>query len=579
MLKQSKMKTKLVLFFGILLLITVFVQGLISYVELTKAHNASISAEQQKFDEIIRNSVETLISTLDVNHQRYLKEEITQEQEMAQAKKIVRDTRYNNGEGYFWADLKNGTCEIHMNPEYEGKQRFNEKDLEGNYFIQNLIKAGDQDGGGFTEFYFTKPNEDGSFKKRGFTEKYEPYGWYISTGNYYDDIEKTIDAYEKEKNLSLLILFLSAIVIGGIGIACMLIMAERISKHLKMVTQRLLLLSQGDLHTPVPEVHTGDELETLASATKQTIDSLGLTIHNIDTTMKEFSKGNYIVNSTEDYIGDLSEIYASIEDFSRQISSTLWQINQSSDEVAQGSEQVSSGAQALAQGASEQAGSIQELLSFVEDMTSQINETAENAEKAKQISLEASASTAQGQQQIENMITAMSEISEASIEIGKIIKNIDDIAFQTNILALNAAVEAARAGAAGKGFAVVADEVRNLASKSAESAKNTADLIERSQVAITNGSKIVSDTAQSLENIISDSEKSAEVIQYIADKTLEQKDSISHVNTSIEQVSDVVQVNSATAEESAAISEELSGQAQMLKALIRKFKYLESVNN
>ncbi|QHI72772.1 methyl-accepting chemotaxis protein [Aminipila terrae] len=577
MFKQSKLKTKLVVFIGFLLLITVFVQGLISYVELTKAHNASITAEQKKFDAIIQESVETLISTLNVNHQRYLKGEITHEQEMAEAKEIVRDARYNNGEGYFWADLADGTCEVHMNPAYEGKKRINEKDLAGNYYIQNLIKAGNQNGGGFTEFYFTKPNEDGSFKKRGFTEKYEPYGWYISTGNYYDDIEKTIRTYEKSKNQSLLLIILSSVLIGGLGVICMLIMAERISRHLKTVTDRLMLLGQGDLHSPVPEVKTGDELETLAVATRQTIDNLGVTIHNIDTSMKEFSKGNYVLDTTENYIGDLSEIYTSIRNFSVQISSTLSQINAASSEVAQGSEQVSSGAQSLAEGASEQAGSIQELLNYVEEMTSQINQTVENAEKAKRISVEASEATTLGQKQIEKMIAAMDEISKTSIEIGKIIKNIDDIAFQTNILALNAAVEAARAGAAGKGFAVVADEVRNLASKSADYAKNTADLIERSQVAIKSGSNIVSDTAESLENIISDSEKSAEVIQYIADKTIEQKDSITHVNSSIQQVSTVIQMNSATAEESAAISEELSGQAQMLKDLIGQFKYVETM--
>lgn len=577
MFKQSKLKTKLVVFIGFLLLITVFVQGLISYVELTKAHNASITAEQKKFDAIIQESVETLISTLDVNHQRYLKGEITHEQEMAEAKEIVRDTRYNNGEGYFWADLADGTCEVHMNPAYEGKKRINEKDLAGNYYIQNLIKAGNQNGGGFTEFYFTKPNEDGSFKKRGFTEKYEPYGWYISTGNYYDDIEKTIRTYEKSKNQSLLLIILSSVLIGGLGVVCMLIMAERISRHLKTVTDRLMLLGQGDLHSPVPEVKTGDELETLAVATRQTIDNLGVTIHNIDTSMKEFSKGNYVLDTTENYIGDLSEIYTSIRNFSVQISSTLSQINAASSEVAQGSEQVSSGAQSLAEGASEQAGSIQELLNYVEEMTSQINQTVENAKKAKHISVEASEATTLGQKQIEKMIAAMDEISKTSIEIGKIIKNIDDIAFQTNILALNAAVEAARAGAAGKGFAVVADEVRNLASKSADYAKNTADLIERSQVAIKSGSNIVSDTAEFLENIISDSEKSAEVIQYIADKTIEQKDSITHVNSSIQQVSTVIQMNSATAEESAAISEELSGQAQMLKDLIGQFKYVETM--
>ncbi|MPN13525.1 Methyl-accepting chemotaxis protein IV [bioreactor metagenome] len=170
------------------------------------------------------------------------------------------------------------------------------------------------------------------------------------------------------------------------------------------------------------------------------------------------------------------------------------------------------------------------------------------------------------------MTAAMDEISNTSNEIGKIIKNIDDIAFQTNILALNAAVEAARAGSAGKGFAVVADEVRNLAAKSAESAKSTAALIEKAINAIDNGTKIVVRTAESLDGVISASEKSAQAIQYIADESIEQEKAVVKVNAGVEEISAVVQTNSATAQESAATSEELSGQAQLLKNLISRFK-------
>ncbi|NCC88476.1 MAG: hypothetical protein EOM05_11555 [Clostridia bacterium] len=257
---------------------------------------------------------------------------------------------------------------------------------------------------------------------------------------------------------------------------------------------------------------------------------------------------------------------------SEMLNSTLYEFNVASDQVASGSNQVASGAQALSQGATEQASSIEELSATVNEITTQIKETAENAEKAKQISIDASVATNQSQQQMEKMIAAMNEISNTSNEIGKIIKNIDDIAFQTNILALNAAVEAARAGLAGKGFAVVAEEVRNLAGKSAESAKITATLIESSLNAINNGSKIVSDTAKSLEDVVIGSKNSSEVIQSIADASIEQSQSIAQVNIGIGQISDVVQTNSATAEESAAASEELSGQAQMLKELISKFK-------
>lgn len=573
MLKTAKLKTKIVLLFGAIILTTIFIQGMVSFIQLTKSHNATINAYKENFDSLIEVSVDNLISVLDVNHQRYLDGEITHEEEMKAAEKIVRDTRYNDGEGYFWADLESGVCAVHMNPEFEGAQRLQAQDKAGNLYIQNLIAAGKQPNGGFTEYYFTKPNEEGVFKKRGYTKKYEPYGWYISTGNYYDDIDKIIEQYQKDKYLSLLGIAACGAAVGAFGIFWMFVIAGRITGHLKRVTDRLTLLSQGDLHSPVIEVHTGDEFETLSLATKQTVDNLSGIMYDIHEVMKRFSAGNFVINSTLEYSGDLSGINDSIQSFSANISKTLSQINATSTEVARGSSQVSEGAQVLAQGATEQAASIQELAELANEMTETIHRTANDAAQAKQIAIDSSHSSIQGQQQMQEMIAAMEKISDASNEIGKIIKNIDDIAFQTNILALNAAVEAARAGEAGKGFAVVADEVRNLAGKSAESAKLTSQLIENSITAIANGSKIVSETAESLNHIILSSEKTADVIQSIADAAIQQKHSMDEVSNSLVQVSSVIQINSATSEESAAASEEISGQAEILKDLINHFQF------
>lgn len=572
--RQQNIRTKLVNFFGALILVTVLLECAISFYELSVVHNTAIAAEEQKFDSIIQTGTQNLIGVLTVNHQRYLNGEITQTQEMAAAEKIVRDIRYGaDDSGYFWADLADGTCAIHMNPEYEGQKRYDYQDLAGNYYIQNLIKAGNQSGGGFSDFYFTKPGYDGSFRKRAFTQKFEPYGWYISTGNYYDDIEATIGAHRADKHFSVGRIIASGVVMCVLGAVSVIFAANKMTRHLNSITQRLTLLSQGDLYTPVPEITSGDEFETLSLATKQTVDSLSDIIRDIDQTMKDFSNGSFALSTNTRYTGDLAGISDSVEKFSASISQILSQINAASEEVARGSVQVADGSQALAQGATEQAASIHELSDFVSNITANIQQTAKDAEQAKQIAAASSAASTQGQEQMQKMVEAMEKIGNASSEIGKIIKNIDDIAFQTNILALNAAVEAARAGEAGKGFAVVADEVRSLAGKSAESAKSTSALIANSMEAIQNGSKIVSETAKALNNIIEGAEKSSEVIQHIADASIEQEQSIQQVSISLSQVSDVIQMNSATAEESAAVSEEMSSQAQMLKELIGQLKF------
>ena len=229
-------------------------------------------------------------------------------------------------------------------------------------------------------------------------------------------------------------------------------------------------------------------------------------------------------------------------------------------------------AQALSQGATEQASSIEELAATITEMSGQIQNNAQSALQASQTVDGVGEKILESNQQMQTMTKAMGEISASSSEIGKIIKTIEDIAFQTNILALNAAVEAARAGEAGKGFAVVADEVRSLASKSSDASKSTAALIENSLKAVENGTRIADETAQSLLSVVEGTKEIASQINQIAAASSEQSKGAAQVQLGIDQIPNVVQTNSATAEESAAASEELSGQAQMLKTLISKFK-------
>ncbi len=362
------------------------------------------------------------------------------------------------------------------------------------------------------------------------------------------------------------------IILAGV-ISLMSLSIKKMIIPLKNLTDITDQLAKGNLDIDI-NVNSRDEIGLLAASMNTLVKRLKSHINyinEISELLGEIGKGNLNLNFIQAYDGEFEIIKEALVNTTDMLNETISQINLVSEQVASGSEQVSGGAQALSQGATEQASSIEELSATINEISSQITQTAENASKAKDYSIAVNASTIRSQQLMNDMIEAMNEISNTSNQIEKIIKSIDDIAFQTNILALNAAVEAARAGSAGKGFAVVADEVRNLAGKSAESAKNTSELIQNALHAIKKGTVIVSETAKSLQEVVQGSEKSSDIIQYIADASNEQAQSIVQVNIGIEQISSVVQTNSATAEESAAASEELSAQAQTLNELLEKF--------
>lgn len=350
------------------------------------------------------------------------------------------------------------------------------------------------------------------------------------------------------------------------------IVSNKIAEPVKACADRLKALSDGDLHSEIPEVTSNDETGMLLNSLNTTVNVLNEVILDISYHLGAIVEGDFTKEVTKEYVGDLSPIKNSIVKLIEFNNHQMRQITESADQIANGSEQVASGAQILSQGATEQASSIEELAATINEITSQIKDNAENAEKGKLVALEAGKEIEIGNKKVDEMNMAMIEISNSSQEIAKIIKVIDDIAFQTNILALNAAVEAARAGSAGKGFAVVADEVRNLASKSAEAAKTTTALIENSLRSVASGSKIAEDTKESLKLINEKASSSIAYIEEIAEASKEQALGASQVAVGIDQISSIVQTNSATSEESAAASEELSSQAQVLKGLVEGMK-------
>ena len=320
-----------------------------------------------------------------------------------------------------------------------------------------------------------------------------------------------------------------------------------------------------------------DEIGDLAAAIQSVMQHVQEIISDLSDKLSELAKGNFRVSleNTEQYPGAYRPLLNSLQEISNDLNKTMAEIKTSAKEVNAGAEQVSSGAQGLSQGATEQASSIEELSATVNDISEHIKKTAENTRLANTEAQNAGKEVSHSDKQMQQMKAAMENINQKSGEISKIIKTIDDIAFQTNILALNAAIEAARAGVAGKGFAVVADEVGNLAQKSANAAKDTTMLIEETLQAVEQGTVLADSTAESLQRVVTGAGKVTELVNQIAEASVEQSRAVEQVSTGIDQISSVVQSNTATAEESAAASEELSGQANILNELVGRFQLKE----
>lgn len=364
------------------------------------------------------------------------------------------------------------------------------------------------------------------------------------------------------------------ILLSVLTLFIMVFLALRLTKNfvgpiyeIEAATKRI---ATGDLEAHIT-YQSRDELGELAESTRDMVHNFRRYIRDLSTALSEIAGGNFDVSVQGEFLGEFSQLKESTETITKSVSGTLRQISTAAGQVSIGSEQVSGSAQSLSQGATEQASAVEELAATIDEISSQIRNNAGNSAEASNKASSVGARMAESNQQMQEMMDAMEKISSSSNEIGKIIKTIEDIAFQTNILALNAAVEAARAGAAGKGFAVVADEVRSLAGKSAEASQNTAVLIEGSIRAVERGAQLADATARSLTEAVQGAAEVAQTIEKISSASEEQATSVSQIMLGIDQIAAVVQTNSATAEESAAASEQLSQQAHMLDGLVRQF--------
>ena len=378
------------------------------------------------------------------------------------------------------------------------------------------------------------------------------------------------------------IAILCSIVVGIVLIVVAILamaayLRRTVSEPMAKITGIAEAMEQGDMgiksgRSMSIDLHSNDEIGHLARIFEGTIARLGSYISEISVILEGMSNGCLTAYPTQDYVGDFVTIKTSMEDINRKMHHTMSEIVESAKQVASGSDQMSSGAQALSQGAVEQASTVESLENTMHEISGRVADNANSAQVVRQKVSDMGTQLEESNEKMNEMIRAMEEINTSSNEISKIVKTIEDIAFQTNILALNAAVEAARAGDAGKGFAVVADQVRNLAGQSAEASQSTTVLIERSIKAVSEGTKIANLTAGQLSGVVTSAGEIINSVNDIANASSTQAESVAEVQRQISQITAVVQTNSATAEESAATSEELSAQAGIMKQLTDIFK-------
>jgi methyl-accepting chemotaxis protein len=448
----------------------------------------------------------------------------------------------------------------------DGENIWNVKDSQGNFFVQNIISSALTLDTMETELlYYPWQNSGESESRMKFAgySYFAPWNWIIASSAYVDDFE---DSLNQIRNIILLLCFIGVF----LGVIISYLFAQSISRPLRQVTLMADSIARGDLNIEKLNIQSKDEIRELSDSFSKMIDSFQYKADVLKVISGGDLTGQIVKASEKDQLGQsLIEMKDSLNDLLHEISQTII-------EVTNGAENVSEAGQHLSRGAIDQASSLEEISSSLSRINGQSRVNAENAMEASSLAKTASLNAEQGNRKMNELMLAMNKINDSSDKISKVVKVIDDIAFQINLLALNANVEAARAGKYGKGFAVVADEVRNLANRSAEAAKETSTMMEVTIKNVNEGKDAAEDTAKQLKEILSGAVKVADFLLEIAQSSNEQAQGVENINIGLEQIDKVTQSNSSSAEESASAGEELAAQALQLKSMIEMFQLDDS---
>ncbi len=383
---------------------------------------------------------------------------------------------------------------------------------------------------------------------------------------------REVESLNRSNLIIRILMALDLVLVAVFQVLSMRVIRKRILRPVIAVRDQMHEISQGNLSADFLWTSDTSEIGMLVDSIHETKQELKKYIHDIDNTLSQMAQGNMNLSIDSSYRGEFLPIQGALRQILDALNEALHHIHRTAQEVSEESERVSSGAQTLSEGAVRQASTVEELSAGIQDISEEVDHTSADADKARKFALDSQVQLKVCSDKMGDLSTAISDISESSRQINGIIKTIEDIAFQTNILALNASVEAARAGAAGKGFAVVADEVQRLASKSAESAKNITELIERSVQLVQYGASLSGETTEALSLVVASAKQSGTLVEQIAESARQQSESLRQLTEGMESISDVVQTNAATAQESASSAIELQQQAEKLKTAIQQFR-------